>query len=113
MGYQDDMQAFLQQAQEITAHVQAVGAQMAKQEVVGVSEGGGVQITMTSGGEVHGVRIQPSVVNPDNLRGLEQLVAEAVQNAMENMRGQMTRQMEPFADSFNRLGGTTEKPQIP
>jgi DNA-binding protein YbaB len=113
MGNQDDLQAFLQQAQEITAQIQAVGAQMAKQEVVGVCEGGGVQITMTPGGEVRGVRIQPSVVNPDNLRRLEQLVAEAVQNAMENMRGSMTQRMEPFADSFNRLAATTEKPQLP
>ena len=113
MGYQDELQAFLQQAQEITAQVQAVGAQMTDQEVMGVSKGGGVQITMTPGGEVRGVRIQPNVVNLENLRRLEQLVAEAVQDAMENMRGSMTQRLEPFADSFNRLAATTEKPQTP
>ena len=103
MGYQDELQAFLQQAQEISAQVQAASAHMAAQEVTGACEGGAVQITMTSGGEVRSVNIQPRAVNLDNLRHLEQLVAEAVQNALDTARGAVSQAMQPFAESFDRL----------
>lgn len=108
MGYQDELQAFLRQAQEITAQVQAAGAQMAAREVTGVSEGGGVQITMTSGGEVLAVSIQQRAVNLDNLHRLEELVADAVQNALDNMRSAVAQTMQPFADSFNHLAADDE-----
>ncbi|MFG1610850.1 YbaB/EbfC family nucleoid-associated protein [Actinoplanes sp. NPDC049265] len=105
MNPADDLEGFLRQAQEITAQMQAAGQHAAAQPVTGVTEDGGVQITMTPGGEVHGVSIQPRVVNLDNLRRLEELVAEALRDALTKTKGAATQSLAPFADSFQRLAG--------
>jgi DNA-binding YbaB/EbfC family protein len=106
MEQEDDLQAFLRQAQEITAQMQAVGEHASQQEITGMSEEGGVQITMTPGGEVHAVSIQPRVVNLDNLHRLEELIADAVRDALAKMQSAAAESLAPFAESFQRLGGS-------
>ena len=103
MDHEDDLRTFLRQAQEITAQMQAVAEYTAQQEITGTSEEGGVQITMTSGGEVRAVSIQPRAVNLDNLRRLEQLVADAVRDALDKMQGAAAQSLAPFSESFQRL----------
>jgi DNA-binding protein YbaB len=108
MADQDDLQAFLQKAQAITAQIQAAGAQLANQEVTGVCEGGAVQITMTSRGEVRAVRIDPRAVNLDNLRRLESQVADAIQNAFEQLNGRAHQSLRPLTEDISRL--TADRP---
>lgn len=103
MDQEDELQTFLREAQEITAQLQAAGEYASRQEVTGTSEDGGVQITLTPGGDVRGVSIQPRVVNLDNLRRLEELIADAVRDGLDKTRGAAVQSLAPFADSFRRL----------
>ncbi|MEV6598533.1 YbaB/EbfC family nucleoid-associated protein [Actinoplanes sp. NPDC051346] len=103
MGYQNELHEFLRQAQEITVRVQEASAGMADREVNGTCEGGSVRVAMTSSGDVRSVRIEPRAVNLDNLRRLETLVAEAMQDALNNVRGVAQQVMQPLTDDLNRL----------
>jgi DNA-binding protein YbaB len=107
MAEEDELMTFLRQAQEITAQMQAAGEHASQQEITGASEDGGVQITMTPGGDVRAVSIQPRVVNLDNLRRLEELVADAVRDVMAKTQSAAMQSLTPFADSFQQLAGDT------
>lgn len=103
MGYQDDLNDFLRQTQELAMQTQAVNANMADREVTGACAGGAVRVTMTTSGVVRSVTIDPHAVNPDNLRHLEGRVAEAMQNTLDNVRGLMEQMMRPLTDGLTRL----------
>ncbi|NBE80096.1 YbaB/EbfC family nucleoid-associated protein [Micromonospora rubida] len=103
MGYQDDLNEFLRQTQELATQANAASADMADREVTGACAGGAVRVTMTTSGQVQSVTIDPHAVNPDNLRHLEGRVAEAMQNALDNVRDLMEQVMRPLTDELNRL----------
>lgn len=50
------------------------------QEVEGSSGGGMVRIRATGGGEIRSVSIDPAVVDPDDVEGLEDLVVAAMRD---------------------------------
>jgi len=101
---ENELYEFLRQAQEITAQVQAASEQMAQREVVGASADDTVRVTMTSTGDVRSVHIAPRGVDLDDLPRLERRVAEAMQNALNNVRGVAEQLMRPLADEASRLG---------
>ncbi|GAA1685814.1 YbaB/EbfC family nucleoid-associated protein [Fodinicola feengrottensis] len=103
MATDDELTDFLRQAQEITAQVRAAGERMAQREIVGVCEGGAVQVTMTPAGEIRSVRIAPNAVDLDNLRRLERQIAQAMQNALENVRGVAEQMVRPLAADLSKL----------
>lgn len=104
MAYENDMHDFLRQAQEITAQLRAASEQMAQHEVVGTAADGAVRVAMTSTGDVSSVRIEPRAVHLDDLPQLERHLAEAVQNALDNVRGVAEQLMRPLTDELTRLG---------
>ncbi len=63
-------------AQQAMAASQAASAQ----EVEGSAGGGMVRIVATGAGEVRSVRIDPAVVDPDDVDGLEDLVMAAIRD---------------------------------
>lgn len=95
-------------AQQAMAASQAA----ASQEVEGSAGGGMVRIVATGGGEVRSVRIDPAVVDPDDVEGLEDLVTAAIRdlNARVNelhqqaMSGAMGG-MDPSSMLGGLLGG--------
>ncbi len=66
----------LAQAQAAMAASQAA----AESEVEGTAGGGMVKIRATGGGEVRGVTIDPAVVDPSDVEGLEDLVTAALRD---------------------------------
>lgn len=72
-----DMQAILQQAQEMQQQLQAAQQEILATELVGSAGNGLVEITLTGGGEVRGVKIDPKVVDPEDVETLQDLVQGA------------------------------------
>lgn len=68
----------LQQGQ---AKMQELQAKIAQQEVTGQSGAGMVQVTMTGGGEMRQVKIDPSLVVPSDVEVLEDLIVAACNDA--------------------------------
>ncbi len=81
-GGQPDMNALLKQAQKMQEQLLAARAEAETQEVEGQAGGGMVKVRVTGGMEFQGVTIDPSVVDPDDVSMLEDLVLAAVRDAV-------------------------------
>ena len=64
---QPDLQMIMQQAQKMQEQLIAAQAELATAEVTGQAGNGLVQVTMTAAGEVRAVRIDPQVVDPEDV----------------------------------------------
>jgi len=77
-----DPQALLAQALEMQQRLLDAQAEAEQSTVEGTSGGGKVTVTMTGAGEVTAVRIDPSVVDRDDVELLEDLIVAALRDAM-------------------------------
>ena len=82
-----DMGALLGQAMEMQAQLVDAQAQAAATEVEGSAGSGAVRIRMTGGGEFRSVEIAPSVVDPDDVELLADLVLAALRDATAQAAG--------------------------
>ena len=90
-GGQPDMSALLKQAQQMQEQLLAARAEAETQEVEGQAGGGMVKVRVTGGMEFQGVSIDPSVVDPDDVSMLEDLVLAAIRDGVTKA-GQISEQ---------------------
>jgi nucleoid-associated protein EbfC len=106
---QPDMQAILQQAQQMQEQLMAAQAELANAEVLGQAGNGLVQVTMTAAQEVRAVRIDPKVVDPDDVETLQDLLVGALQDASRAAQQLQAEKMGPLAGG---LGGDLGLPGL-
>jgi DNA-binding YbaB/EbfC family protein len=103
---QFDVQAIMQQAQQMQQQVLAVQAELAETEVIGQAGNGLVQVTMTATAEVRGVRIDPKVVDPDDVDTLQDLLVGAIHDAARAAQELQAEKMGPLTGALGGgLGG--------
>lgn len=88
-----DLQALLGQMQDLTQRLTDAQAEAADEVIEGTSGGGKVRVTMTGAGELEAVHIDPSVVDPDDVELLEDLLVVAFRDAMERAAEQASQRM--------------------
>lgn len=77
---QPNMQQMLKQAQKMQAQVMAAQQALAEAQVDGTAGGGLVTATVSGSGELLGLVIQPSAIDPDDTETLADLVVAAVRD---------------------------------
>jgi nucleoid-associated protein EbfC len=102
---QPDLQMIVQQAQKMQEQLIAAQAELASAEVTGQAGNGLVQVTMTAAGDVRGVRIDPKVVDPDDVDTLQDLVVGALQDAARVAQQLQAEKMGPLAGGLGDAGG--------
>ena len=89
----------------------SIAAQFAKiagSEVQGQAGGGLVTITLSGAGKVTAVNIDPSVVNPDDVETLQDLVVGAFEDATRAMADMVKVHLGPLAQMRQQPQGPTE-----
>ncbi len=104
-GGQPNLQQLMQQAQKMQQQLAEAQAELAESEVSGTAGGGLVTVTMTGGGEVRSVKIDPNAVDPDDVETLEDLVVAALTNAGDNVRKLAEEKMGPLTQGLGGMGG--------
>jgi len=99
---QPDMAMIMQQAQKMQEQLIAAQAELASAEVTGQAGNGLVQVTMAAAGDVRAVRIDPQVVDPDDVDTLQDLVIGALHDAARAAQQLQAEKMGPLAGG---LGG--------
>ena len=99
-----DLQAALAQAQMMQQKLLEAQQQIAQTQVEGQSGGGLVKVRLDGNGQVVGVTIDPSVVDPNDVETLEDLVIGALNNAGENMRETVKAILGPLAAMSQQPG---------
>ncbi|MBM3288260.1 MAG: YbaB/EbfC family nucleoid-associated protein [Candidatus Eisenbacteria bacterium] len=99
-----DIRKLMRQAQEMQAQMQRVQEQLGEQEVEGTSGGGKVVVTMNGRHEVRRVRIDPKVVDPEDVEMLEDLIAAAMNDADAKIQTRMKEEMSKLTGGLGIPG---------
>jgi DNA-binding YbaB/EbfC family protein len=103
-GDQPDMSALLAQAQQVQQQLMEAQESLANSEVQGQAGGGLVQVTMKGSGEVVSVRIDPKIVDPDDVETLQDLVVGAIADASQRVTILAHERLGPLAGGMGGLG---------
>lgn len=76
-----NIQQMMKQAQQMQKKMEALQAQLAEKEFNGASGGGMINVTINGKGELKKLKIDPSLVNVDDVEMLEDLIVAAFNNA--------------------------------
>jgi DNA-binding YbaB/EbfC family protein len=78
-----DFMKILQQAQQMQGKLQEIQDQLQQQTVTGSAGGGMVTVDADGKGQVKRVRLDPSVVSPNDIEMLEDLIVVAMADAQK------------------------------
>ena len=101
---QPNMQQLMKQAQKMQQQMMEAQATLAATEVTGTAGGGLVTAVVTGSGDVVSIKIDPKVVDPDDVESLEDLVVAAIRDAAGNAEQLQQSTMGPLAGGLGGLG---------
>ena len=101
---QPDMQMIMQQAQKMQEQLMAAQQELLTAEVTGQAGNGLVQVTMTAAQEVLAVRIDPKIVDPEDVDTLQDLIVGALQDAAAAAQAMQQQKMGPLAGGLGIPG---------
>jgi nucleoid-associated protein EbfC len=92
-----NMQKILQLGQQMQSQMTEIQENLGKKEISASSGGGMVTVTVDGTGGVRKVQIDPTVVDPQDVEMLEDLVMAAVSEAQSKARGTYESEMSKLA----------------
>jgi nucleoid-associated protein EbfC len=103
-GQPPNMQQLMKQAQKMQQQLLAAQEELANAEVTGSAGGGLVRATVNGSGELQSLVIDPSVVDPDDVETLQDLVVAAIRDASRAAQELATEKMGPVTGGLGGLG---------
>ena len=94
----------MKQAQQMQGKMQQAQAELAEREVEATAGGGKVTVVATCAGDVKSIKIDPAVVDPEDVEILEDLVLSGVKQALDEGRKVMEEEMGKITGGMG-LGG--------
>jgi len=91
----------MKQAQEMQAKMAEMQESLGEMEVVGQSGGGMVTATLNGRGEMRGLKIDRSLVDPEDVEVLEDLVVAAVNDAKGKVEAQVQAKTQELMGGLN------------
>jgi len=88
-----DLMGMMKQAQELQGRMQKVQEELSAMEIGGQSGAGLVQVTLNGKGELRRIRIDPSLMKPEETEVLEDLIIAASQDAKAKVEVAMQEKM--------------------
>ena len=99
-----DLQAALAQAQQLQQQLVEAQQKITSAEVQGQAGGGLVTVTLNGNGKITGVRIDPSVVDPNDVETLQDLIVGAFEDAAKEMTELVKTHLGPLAQLRQQPG---------
>jgi DNA-binding YbaB/EbfC family protein len=88
-----NLNAMLKQAQQLQKRLEQVQDELAEKQVEGTAGGGMVTVVVNGKQELVNVKIDPEVVNPDDVEILEDLIVAASNQAREKAQEMASEEM--------------------
>jgi DNA-binding YbaB/EbfC family protein len=89
-----DLFGMMKQAQQLQERMQKLQEELAALEVGGQSGGGLVRVTLNGKGDLRSIKIDPSLMKPDEAEIVEDLVVAAMADAKGRVESQMQAKMQ-------------------
>lgn len=96
--------SLLRQAQEMKKGMEQAQAELEQITVTGSAGGGMVNVDVNGHGQIKRVKIDRSVVNPDDVEMLEDLVTVAVGEAQKKAAAELQMRMPKMPEGMNIPG---------
>ncbi|HEX9662354.1 MAG TPA: YbaB/EbfC family nucleoid-associated protein [Candidatus Binatia bacterium] len=94
----------LKQAQEMQGRIAKIQEELGQKTVEGSAGGGMVQVTVNGQFNLTAVKIEPSVINPEEKEMLEDLIRAAVNDGMRKARDMVSTEMSKITGGFKIPG---------
>lgn len=92
-----DILGMMKQAAQLQSKMQAMQEELGNVEVEGIAGGGMVSVRMTAKMEVKSVKIDPSLLKPEEREIVEDLVVTALNDAKRKAEAAMQEKMQSLA----------------
>ena len=103
-GYGESRGDMIKRVQKMQADMQAMQEELAAREFKGTSGGGMVEVTMTGEKVVTAVKLNPDVVDKDDIEMLEDLITAAFNEAAKNVDTTSEAEMGKITGGMNIPG---------
>ena len=101
---QPNMQQLMKQAQKMQQQMLAAQEELAQTEVAGSAGNGLVRVTVMGSGDLQSIAIDPSVVDPEDVETLQDLIVAAVRDANAAVSELQAQKMGPLAGGMGLPG---------
>jgi len=95
----------MKQAQQMQSKMAEMQGKMELMEVSGASGGGMVQVLVNGKGEMRKLKIDPSLVDPNDIEVLEDLIVAAFNDAKGKVEASMADEMQKLTGGMNLPAG--------
>jgi DNA-binding YbaB/EbfC family protein len=99
-----DMTGIVRQAQRMQGQIQKVQAEIAEKRVEASAGGGVVTAVVNGNSELLELKINPEVVDPNDIEMLQDLIVGAVNQAMKAATDMMNAEVEKITGGLNIPG---------
>ena len=103
-GGPQNMQSMLKQAQKMQEDMQAMQAELEEREYEVAAGGGVVNVKINGKKEILSVKIEPEVVDPDDVETLEDLITAAVNEAIKKVESASAEEMQKITGGIGLPG---------
>src|SRR5262245_66535370 len=100
-----DFLGMMKQAAQLQSKMQAMQDELGNVEVEGIAGGGMVSVRMTAKMEVKAVKIDPSLMKPEEREIVEDLVVNALADARRKAETEMQEKMQSIAGGLSLSPG--------
>ncbi|MEZ4630758.1 MAG: YbaB/EbfC family nucleoid-associated protein [Deinococcales bacterium] len=100
-----NMQKLMKEAQKAQRKMQEAQEKIAAMTVEGSAGGGMVKVNARGDGEIIGVTLEASVVNPDEVELLEDLIMAAVNDAQQKSKALQEQELGSVMGGLGGMGG--------
>lgn len=104
MGMPGNMNNLMKQAQRMQRQMEEAQKELEEKEVTITSGGGAVEITVTGKHEIKALKLNPEVVDPDDVEMLEDLIVAAANEAFRKLEEEGQSQMARLTGGMGGLG---------
>ena len=104
IGGMGNMGNLLKQAQEMQSKLAQVQEEMAQKTVEATSGGGMVKVTVNGQMALSSIKIDPTVVNPQEIEMLEDLIQAAINEGIRRAREMVSEEMSKLTGGFKIPG---------
>ena len=92
-----DLMGMMKQVQDMQAKMQQMQAELEEMEITGQSGAGMVTVTLNGKGEMRGLKIDPSLMKPEEAEIVEDLIIAATQDAKAKVDSTSQEKMKQMA----------------
>jgi len=100
-----NMNNLVKQAQKMQKQMEKMQSELEEKTIETTAGGGAVKVVITGKKEIKQIKINPEVVDPDDVEMLEDLVLSAINEAIRQAEAMVSSEMSKITGGINMPGG--------